>query len=48
MSWIEKYRPDSFVNIIGQKNIIDQLKNYVINRNLPNMVFVGPPGILRI
>ncbi|MHA1310509.1 MAG: hypothetical protein ACTSQO_06225 [Candidatus Helarchaeota archaeon] len=45
MSWIEKYRPDTLENIIGQEHIINQIKKYVKSGNLPNLLLYGPPGI---
>jgi len=44
MSWVEKYRPNTLDNVIGQENIIDQLKGYMKSGNLPNLLFYGPPG----
>jgi replication-associated recombination protein RarA len=44
MSWIEKYRPKSLENIIGQKNVIDQIQNFVKDGNIPNLLVYGPPG----
>jgi replication factor C small subunit len=42
--WVEKYRPDKLDDIIGQDVIIKRLKYYVISKNLPNLLFSGPPG----
>lgn len=44
--WIEKYRPTKLNNIIGQKNIINILKNCINNNKPPpHLLFYGPPGI---
>jgi len=43
--WTEKYRPKTLDDIIGQKNIVSSLKGYVKARNMPNLLFAGPPGI---
>jgi replication factor C small subunit len=43
--WVEKYRPDKLGDIIGQDVVINRLKSYVASKNLPNLLFSGPPGI---
>jgi replication factor C small subunit len=43
--WIEKYRPDKLDDIVGQDEIIRRLKSYVKTRNLPHLLFSGPPGV---
>ncbi|MHA1229831.1 MAG: hypothetical protein ACTSPQ_04230 [Candidatus Helarchaeota archaeon] len=45
MLWIEKYRPKTLDDIIGQKHVVKQLKGYIKKRNLPNLLIYGPPGI---
>ena len=42
--WVEKYRPKKLDDIIGQDVVIKGLKSYVISKNLPNLLFSGPPG----
>ncbi len=43
--WIEKYRPERLDDIVGQDEIIKRLKSYVKTRNLPHLLFSGPPGV---
>lgn len=43
--WIEKYRPEKLDEIVGQDEIIKRLKSYVKTRNLPHLLFSGPPGV---
>ncbi len=43
--WIEKYRPTSLDDIVGQPEIVKRLKSYVATRNLPHLLFSGPPGV---
>ena len=43
--WIEKYRPEALDDIVGQDEIIKRLKSYVKTRNLPHLLFSGPPGV---
>lgn len=42
--WIEKYRPKRLDEIIGQDIVIKRLKSYVLSRNMPHLLFSGPPG----
>ena len=43
--WIEKYRPNNLNEIIGQTNVINKLKKYVHEENLPHLLFVGKKGV---
>lgn len=43
--WVEKYRPDSLDDIVGQDIIIEQLKQHVENEEIPNLLFAGPSGV---
>ncbi|MEM4554977.1 MAG: replication factor C small subunit [Candidatus Anstonellaceae archaeon] len=43
--WTEKYRPSSLKEIVGQKEIVSILKAYVKEKNMPNLLFAGPPGV---
>lgn len=42
--WIEKYRPKTLEEVVGQSDVTKRLKSYVENRNLPHLLFAGPPG----
>jgi len=42
--WIEKYRPKSLKEVVGQKEITDRLQSYVRSNNLPHLMFAGSPG----
>jgi replication factor C subunit 2/4 len=44
MQWVEKYRPKTLTDITSQDNIINALKNTLINKNLPHLIFYGPSG----
>ena len=43
--WIEKYRPKKLSAIVGQEEVIKRLISYVHSRNLPHLLFSGPPGV---
>ena len=43
--WAEKYRPQTLDDVVNQKEIVLRLKNFVADRNLPHLLFVGPAGI---
>ena len=42
--WTEKYRPKTLDNLKGHKDIIIRLKGFVERKNLPHLLFAGPPG----
>lgn len=42
--WIEKYRPVRMNDIVEQDEVVNILKNTMINGNLPNIIFYGPAG----
>ncbi len=43
--WTEKYRPKTFDEVMGQKEIVSRVKALVETHNLPHLLFAGPPGI---
>lgn len=43
--WIEKYRPESFETFVGQQNIVERVKAFVEQRNMPHLLFAGPSGV---
>jgi len=43
--WTEKYRPRSLDEVVGQKETVERLKAYVKAKNMPHLLFAGPPGI---
>ena len=42
--FIEKYRPLDFKEVYGQDVIIERVRSMVENKNIPHMLFSGPPG----
>lgn len=45
LPWIEKYRPHNLNDLMGQDNIINTIKKFIENDNIPHMLFYGIPGI---
>lgn len=45
LPWTEKYRPASLDHIVGQEEAIKGLKAFVKQKNMPHLLFAGPPGI---
>lgn len=45
LPWTEKYRPKKLDEVAGQKEIVESLKAFVKAKNMPSMLFAGPPGI---
>ncbi len=43
--WTEKYRPLKVEDIVGQKAVVERLRMYVKEKNLPNLLFAGPAGV---
>src|SRR3989337_2053180 len=42
--WAEKYRPKTLSEMMDQSEIVERLKSFVKNRNVPHCIFAGPPG----
>ncbi len=43
--WTEKYRPKTFSEVKGQKDIVEKLKAFVNQKNIPHLLFAGPAGV---
>lgn len=49
--WIEKYRPNTLSEIVGNSEIIESLKQFVLKETIPHLLLTviiiikGPPGI---
>ena len=42
--WVEKYRPNSFEEVVSQSIAIDTLKEFALSNDMPHMIFAGPAG----
>lgn len=43
--WTEKYRPKTFDDIKGQKEIVKRVRAFVEQKNMPHLMFTGPAGV---
>jgi replication factor C small subunit len=43
--WTEKYRPKTFAEVKGQQDIVRKVEALVKQKNLPHLLFAGPPGV---
>ena len=44
MRLVEKYRPESLDDVVGQDENIQSIKNVLSRKDLPHFLFLGPPG----
>jgi replication factor C subunit 3/5 len=44
LPWVEKYRPDSFEEIVCHSGTILTIRKFLAERKLPHLFFYGPPG----
>jgi replication factor C small subunit len=42
--WVEKYRPKSLAEMVGQERIVPVLRAYAEKRSMPHLLLAGPPG----
>lgn len=45
LPWIEKYRPQTFSDIVGNEETVSRLAIFATNGNAPNIIITGPPGV---
>ncbi|XP_040988218.1 replication factor C subunit 2 isoform X2 [Juglans microcarpa x Juglans regia] len=44
MPWVEKYRPNKVVDIVGNEDAVSRLQVIARDGNMPNLILSGPPG----
>lgn len=42
--WIEKYRPQTLDDVVGNEETVLRLQAIAVDGNLPNLILSGPPG----
>ncbi len=42
--WMEKYRPKTLDDIVGQPQAVERLKSFTTGGSLPHLLLCGPPG----
>eukprot|EP01064_Diplonema_japonicum_P017028 TRINITY_DN2507_c0_g2_i4.p1 TRINITY_DN2507_c0_g2~~TRINITY_DN2507_c0_g2_i4.p1 ORF type:complete len:330 (+),score=71.21 TRINITY_DN2507_c0_g2_i4:377-1366(+) len=42
--WVEKYRPKSIKDVVGNEDTVARLKVVARDGNMPNVIITGPPG----
>lgn len=45
LPWIEKYRPRKTMDIVLEPNVRREILNILTNRDLPNIIITGTPGV---
>ncbi len=45
LPWTEKYRPKRLKDVIGHEEIIKVMEAFVEKKNMPHLLFSGPPGV---
>jgi len=43
--WVEKYRPKTFKEIVGNEEAVDRFEVFSREGNIPNVILAGPPGV---
>lgn len=44
LPWVEKYRPSTLEDVVGNRDVLDRLRVVAKNGNMPNLLLTGPPG----
>lgn len=42
--WVEKYRPETLDDVVGNEDTVVRLQAIAKEGNLPNLILCGPPG----
>jgi replication factor C small subunit len=42
--WVEKYRPATLDEIVGNEEVVERMKDFANDAEMPNLMFAGPQG----
>ncbi len=42
--WTERYRPQKLSEVINQKHVVERVKAFIKEKNIPHLLFSGPAG----
>jgi replication factor C subunit 2/4 len=42
--WVERYRPETLEDVVGNEDTIVRLRAIAKDGNMPNLILCGPPG----
>ncbi|MFW5704593.1 MAG: replication factor C small subunit [Nanoarchaeota archaeon] len=42
--WVDKYRPKTFNDILGQEYFVSRIQSFLDSQNMPHLLFAGTPG----
>ena len=42
--WVESFRPDTLDGYIGNEHIIEKVRIFIQNADVPHLLFYGPAG----
>jgi len=42
--WVEKFRPRSLDDVLGNEDTVQRLRAIAKDGNMPNLILSGPPG----
>lgn len=44
LPWVEKYRPRTLDDVLGNSETVERLRSIAKEGNVPNLILCGPPG----
>ena len=44
MNFNDKYRPQDFTEIVGNREIMEQIEGFILSGSIPHLLFYGKPG----
>jgi replication factor C subunit 2/4 len=44
MPFVERYRPRTLDDVVGNEETVSRLRSIAVDGNLPNLILSGPPG----